>query len=326
MIFFSVQEILLAGVLAIATDWLVGDPRWLPHPVVWIGKLISRLERVLRRPGESRAASRTKGILLTVAVTAASGVLCWGACAVAAWMHPWLGIAANAWFISTTLAVRGLKEAAMAVYRPLIRGDLSEAREKVGWIVGRDTEHLDEPEVARAAVETVAENTVDAFVAPLAFALLGGAPLAMLYRAANTLDSMVGYRNERYRDFGWASARFDDVLNYLPARATGVLLTIVAAALRPASASRAWRAVRTFARLHPSPNSGIPESAVAGALGIELGGTNRYGGIVSERARLGWPLRAIAPGDIRLAVRLLYGVSYILAGGLIVACWFGWNR
>ncbi len=171
----------------------------------------------------------------------------------------------------------------MLVYVPLVEGRLDEARKYVGYIVGRDTAMLDEREASRAAVETVAENTVDALVSPLLFALIGGAPLAMLYRAANTLDSMVGYRNEKYIWFGWCSARTDDVLNYIPARLTGVMLTISALFFRHMKARQAVRAIFAFAHLHPSPNSGIPESAVAGALGIELGGTNVYFG-VAERA------------------------------------------
>ncbi|MBB6734332.1 adenosylcobinamide-phosphate synthase CbiB [Cohnella zeiphila] len=317
MIFHSWRETVLIALLAIAVDWLVGDPARLPHPVVGIGKLISFLEKRLLRNGLPSAAARLRGTALTLTVTASSGALAWAAVALAGLLHPWLGLAANVWLVSTTFAVKGLKQAAYRVYNPLVKGDLAEAREKVGWIVGRDTGDLSEKEVARAAVETVAENTVDAFVSPLFFALLGGAPLAMLYRAANTLDSMVGYRNEKYRDFGWASARLDDVLNWIPARLTGWLLALTAAVRKGASASASLRAIRRFAKLHPSPNSGIPESAVAGALGIELGGTNRYGGVVSERARMGWPTRELRADDIVSAVGMLYGVSYWIAGGLL---------
>ncbi|WP_080834630.1 adenosylcobinamide-phosphate synthase CbiB [Cohnella massiliensis] len=318
MMFYSLPETLGMLVAAIAADWLIGDPRRLPHPVVVIGRLIGLLERRLLR-GPSGNVLRLKGCVLTVAVVAASFLLMWGVWLVADRIHPWLGYAVNVWFISTTLAVKGLKDAAMLVYRPLRRGDLAEARIKAGWIVGRDTDGLAEKDVARAAVETVAENTVDAFVSPLFFAFIGGAPLAMLYRAANTLDSMVGYKNEKYRDFGWASARLDDVMNWLPARAAGALLALTAACSRLASGRRAWRSIRAFAHLHPSPNSGIPEAAVAGALGFELGGTNRYGGVVSERARLGWPLRPLEAEDIVRTIRLLYGVSFWLAGGLLCA-------
>lgn len=321
MIFQTPERAVLAALLALAVDWLVGDPARLPHPVVYIGRLIALLEKRLLREQPAWTV-RCKGIGLTLIVVSVSALVTWGIVALAGWIHPWLGFAADVWLISTTIAVKGLKQAAMRVYNPLIRGDLKEAREKVGWIVGRDTETLDAKEVSRAAVETVAENTVDAFVSPLFFALLGGAPLAMLYRAANTLDSMVGYRNEKYRYFGWASARLDDALNWLPARLTGWLMTLAAAVLPRASAANARRAVRRFARLHPSPNSGIPESAAAGALGIELGGTNRYGGVASERARMGWPRRPLEPDDIVRTVRLLYITSYEVAGGLLCAWLF----
>jgi adenosylcobinamide-phosphate synthase len=195
----------------------------------------------------------------------------------------------------------------------------------VGYIVGRTTSELEEPEITRATVETVAENMVDAVVSPLFFALLGGAPLAMLYRAANTLDSMVGYRSDKYIYFGWASARWDDVMNWLPARLTGCLLVAAAVCRRGCSGLRAARSIRQFARLHPSPNSGIPESAVAGALGIELGGVNVYHGRTSERARMGWALRERGKADIIRTVELLYTVSFLIVGGLLCAlCWTWW--
>ncbi len=311
---------------AILLDWWIGDPKKLPHPVVWIGKYIAGLEKKLY----PAAAKRRGGILLALIVTTSALALTWGMTAALAEIHPWLGYAAHTWLISTTIAVKGLKDAAMQVYEPLVRGDLREARTQTGYIVGRDTEELDAPELSRAAVETVAENTVDAFVSPLFYALLGAAPLAMFYRAANTLDSMVGYRNEKYIRFGWASARLDDVLNWIPARLTGLMLVAVSLFYPPASASRAWKSWRAFAGLHPSPNSGIPEAAAAGGLGIQLGGVNRYGGAVSERARMGWAVRPLAPDDIIHAIRLLYGVSYFAMGGLLcgVLAWLlsaGWR-
>ncbi|AEI45311.1 adenosylcobinamide-phosphate synthase CbiB [Paenibacillus mucilaginosus] len=323
MLQYGLQEILAVALAAVVIDWVIGDPqwKWLTHPVVWIGRLIRLLERGLyRTPGEVGGDSltlRLRGLMLTLITIAAAYGAVWAVCRAAESIHPWLGYAASGWFISTTIAVKGLKDAAMLVYRPLCTGNLEEARKYVGYIVGRDTTRLEEPEITRATVETVAENIVDAFISPLVFALLGGAPLAMLYRASNTLDSMVGYKNDKYLHFGWASARWDDVLNWLPARLTGGLL-VAAAGLTPGlSAARAAKAVRVFARLHPSPNSGIPESAVAGALGIELGGVNVYHGRTSERARMGWPLRTRERGDILRTVGLLYKVSYLAAGGLL---------
>jgi len=322
MLFYSVPEAALLIALAIAIDWLIGDPKWPTHPVILIGRLIKRLESRLIPDTHSL----TSGALLRRgAVLAAVTVLSAGAAMAAvvmlgAWIHPWLGFALHAWFISTTIAVKGLKDAAMLVYRPLVAGNLAEARKYVGYIVGRDTDRLDEREASRAAIETVSENTVDALVSPIFYALLGGAPLAMMYRAANTLDSMVGYRNDRYLYFGRVSARLDDVLNYVPARLTGLLMVAACFLVRGLSPRRALRSIAAFARLHPSPNSGIPESAAAGAIGIELGGVNRYGGRESERARMGWPLVPLEAGHIRLAIKLLYLVSMMLAAGGI-AVW-----
>lgn len=321
MLFYSLHETLLLVAAAILIDWVVGDPNWLTHPVIRIGRLISRLERSLR-PAErqlSPGSLKRRGVLLTAATVLASGTLTYAICFLAAWIHPWLGYAASAWLISTTMAVKGLKDAAMLVFRPLAAGDLAQARVYVGYIVSRDTSAMNEGEAARAAIETVAENTVDAFLSPLLFALVGAAPLAMLYRAANTLDSMVGYKNDKYAHFGWASARFDDALNYIPARLCGLLMAAAAWVTPGLSAGRAIRAVAHFANRHPSPNSGIPESAAAGALGIELGGRNVYFGVASERARLGWPLRPLEPLDIVRTVRLLYLVSLFCFAGVLAA-------
>jgi adenosylcobinamide-phosphate synthase len=321
LLFYSWQETVLMVLAALAVDWWIGDPRWrwYTHPVIVIGKWISWWEKRLRREQAGPASLRLRGVLLTVLTLGVAfgtvGLLVWAAHQI----HPWLGYALQVWLISTTIAVKGLKDAAIQVYIPLADGKLTEARTYVGYIVGRDTSELDEGEIARATIETVAENTVDGVVSPLFYALLGAAPLAMLYRAANTLDSMVGYKNEKYMYFGWASARWDDVMNWLPARLTGVLMVACAALLPGMRARRSAQAIRQFARLHPSPNSGIPESAVAGALGIELGGLNYYGGRVSDRARMGRPLRARTKEDIKAAVRMLYAVSLLMAGGLLCA-------
>ncbi|RAU97615.1 adenosylcobinamide-phosphate synthase CbiB [Paenibacillus sp. YN15] len=333
MLFYHPADILWMVLAAIIVDWVIGDPPWPKHPVILIGQLIRWLEARLHPSGaelpqaRSPRRERFRGILLTVAAVVLSSGLLYALIAVLYMIHPWVGRAANIWFISTTIAFKGLKDAAMQVYRPLAEGNLAEARRWVGYIVGRDTAELDEPEITRAAVETVAENTVDAAVSPLFFALLGGAPLALAYRAANTLDSMVGYRNDRYRDFGWASARLDDLLNLLPARITALLLALAAGLTPGLSGKRALRSVRSFAALHPSPNSGYPESAVAGALGVQLGGRNVYGGVISQRAVMGWPLQPLERSHIRLAVRLLYITGYFIAGGVLcaIAVQAGWN-
>lgn len=297
----SLALILLAAYML---DLIVGDPRSLPHPVVYMGKAISAIERLIRRFVSQPRSLKRAGVLLPLLVAGGA----WGLTALLVGLlsrvSPWLGWAAGAWLISTTIAAKGLKEAGLAVYVELRRGDLPAARRALGMIVGRDTAGLDSPEIVRGTVETVAENIVDAIISPLFFALLGGAPLAMAYRAVNTLDSMVGYKNDKYRDLGWASARLDDVANYIPARITALLLTLCAWLLR-LDWQGCWRTVLRDARLHPSPNSGYPESAVAGALGIRLGGENVYHGITSFRAYMGDPLRPMEPEDIIVTSRLM---------------------
>ncbi|WP_150265785.1 adenosylcobinamide-phosphate synthase CbiB [Paenibacillus tepidiphilus] len=309
---------------AYVLDLIFGDPRSLPHPVVYMGKAITALERLIRRFCTRPNALKWAGILLPLLVAGGS----WALTVLLLWLlaliAPWLAWAAEAWLISTTIAAKGLKEAGFAVYTELRRGDLPAARKALGMIVGRDTAGLDAPEIVRGTVETVAENIVDAIISPLFFALLGGAPLAMAYRAVNTLDSMVGYKNDKYRDLGWASARLDDVANYIPARITALLLTLCARLLR-LDWRRCWRTVRRDARLHPSPNSGFPESAVAGALGIRLGGYNVYHGVASFRAYMGDPLRMHEPDDIMTTSRLMLLSSAIFACLCAAAAWLWWG-
>ena len=302
--------------LAYLLDIIVGDPPRVPHPVVIIGKAISVLEGILYSPGRVRGLLGGAFMALTVVASAyAAGA---GLLHLLRSINPWLASIAEIWIISTTLAARGLAGAARDVLDPLTRSDLPAARIMVGRIVGRETASMDTRGVVRATVETVAENTVDGVIAPLFYALVGGAPLALAYRAVNTLDSMVGYKNERYMYFGRFSARLDDAANYIPARISGLMI-LAAAWITGRRAGAALRAVLRDAGRHPSPNSGIPEAAVAGSLGVRLGGFNVYGGRQSFRQHMGDEIYPLEPSHIRQAVDLMYMSSFLaLAAGLIV--------
>ena len=290
-------------VTALVVDLLVGDPRWLPHPVVIIGGLIQRLEHLIRRFKLSHLGLRLSGLLLVAVVCFATYLVTWGLILLAAKVHVYLGILVQVWLLSTTLAVKSLHLHARAVARPLAQGDLAAARRAVAMIVGRDTKGLNERQVSRATVETVAENTVDGIISPLFYAFIGAAPLAMTYKAINTLDSMIGHRDERYLYLGWGAARLDDLANYLPARLAG-LFYVLAAVGTPGGVRETVRVIRQDAPKHPSPNSGIPEAAVAGALGIKLGGINYYRGQVSHRAEMGQEKYPLEYGHIEQALRL----------------------
>jgi adenosylcobinamide-phosphate synthase len=212
--------------------------------------------------------------------------------------------------ISTTIATKGLVDAGKQIYRALQVKDLDQARTALSMVVGRDTKELDSSEVVRGGVETLAENIVDAITSPLFYAAIGGAPLAMAYRAINTLDSMVGYKNETYLHLGWASARLDDLANWLPARLT-ILPMFIALALCKLDARQGWRTYLQDAHYHPSPNSGIPEAMMAGGLHIELGGINYYQGQISERARMGTPLEKRKPEHLAKAMNVVIWTSII---------------
>ncbi|MCE8039480.1 adenosylcobinamide-phosphate synthase CbiB [Halomonas sp. MCCC 1A11062] len=309
---------------AIALDLLIGDPRWLPHPVVAMGRLIEALERRWNR-GSPRA-RRLKGFLLTGCVVGLTYALAWSVLTLLAGLHPWLGLIGELLLLVSALAIKGLRDAAFAVAGPLARGDFDAARRAVAMIVGRDTEALDEAEITRATVETVAENTVDGITAPLFWALLGGAPLALAYKAVNTLDSMVGHRSERYADFGYASAKLDDLANWVPARLTALSMWLAALALPGARRQGALAGTWRDAPGHPSPNAGWPEAMMAYLLGVQLGGTNTYGGRVSERVRLGEPREPLRVVHIQRAVTHMHGawvVFFLLMAG-VAGTWSAW--
>jgi len=308
-------------VAAVLLDLALGDPPWLPHPVVGMGRVIARLERVWNHGPD--AARRRRGGWLVALVVGGSWALGWALLAALAWLSPWLALAAELGLLATTLAARGLAEAGRTVAAPLARGALAEARQALSMIVGRDTAALDEGELARGAVETVAENTVDGITAPLFWALLGGAPLALAYKAANTLDSMVGYRTPRYVDFGRASARFDDAVNWLPARLTVLALWLAAWAMPGSHRAGALAATRREAPRHPSPNAGWPEAMVANLLGVRLGGLNHYSGRPSHRATLGTPLEPLGVAHIGRAIRHMHGgwLAFLLLMSLPILAW-----
>jgi adenosylcobinamide-phosphate synthase len=301
-------------VAAVILDLLLGDPRWFPHPVVLIGKMIVSLEKSLRRNVTNE---RLAGMLLLLVTVGTTYGLALAAVMGASAVHPYAGWIVATLMAWTTLAARSLHRESGLVAAALQEGNLPEARRYLSFIVGRDTATLDEPEIWRGAVETVAENTTDGVIAPLFFLLLGGPPLALAYKAVNTLDSMVGYKNDRYLRFGWASARFDDLVNYLPARLTGFLMVFVSP-LIGLSMGNSWRIMIRDGRNHASPNSGISEAAAAGALGVRLGGTNSYFGKPVPKPTIGDPVRPLDADGWRGAVRLMYG-----AEGLLVAGWLG---
>ncbi|HEY3366329.1 MAG TPA: adenosylcobinamide-phosphate synthase CbiB [Symbiobacteriaceae bacterium] len=296
-------------------DGLIGDPPWLPHPVRGIGWMIGFGERWLNRG--SAFARLMKGALLTVFVVGSSGGIAWGLVFAATWLHPLAGGVVTALGTAVLLARRSLAaEAGHAVHRPLRAGDLPAARRAVSRVVGRDTADLDESGVARAAVETLAENASDGVVAPLLFALAGGLPAIAAYKAINTLDSMIGHRNERYEYFGRFAARLDDVANWLPARAT--LLALVAAAwVTGRDGTAGWRAARQDGGKHASPNAGWPEAAMAGALGVRLGGLNYYDGEPHQGPVFNSGGRAPGSADIAAAVSLMQSACHLtLAAGV----------
>lgn len=305
-----------AAVCALGLDLLWGDPDWMPHPVVYMGKLISLLEKFLRaRFPKTPEGEFWGGVVLAASLPLLTLAVSGTACALAARVHPALGFALQTLWCWQALAVRGLAVESTRVYNALMDGDLEASREAVGRIVGRDTEALDEAGVIRAAVETVAENYADGAAAPMLYMFLGGAPLALVYKSINTMDSMVGYKNDRYLHFGRAAARLDDAANYLPSR-IAALFWILAAAITGEDGKGAWRVWKRDRRKHASPNAAQTEAACAGALGVQLAGPAYYFGKLYEKPAIGDALRPIEPEDILRANDMLY----VASEALMAAC------
>lgn len=303
--------------IAILLDLVFGDPRWFPHPVRLLGRLIKALEGPARRAiPDARVAGAVTALTVILAATLATAALV----GIAGQLHPLLGDAVAIVVLYTTIAAHDLAGHSLAVYRALEKFDLAEARRRVSWLVGRDTDRLNEREVVRAAVESVAENTVDGIIAPLFYAALGGPVAAMAYKAINTLDSMIGYKSERYLDFGKAAARIDDAANYVPARIAAPVLT-AASALLGFRTRAAWEISQRDGRKHQSPNAGIAEAAVAGALGIRLGGVMERRGRPVDLPELGDPVVPLAREHIVAANRLMFMATAIAAALFLGARW-----
>ncbi len=303
-------------ILAYILDLVLGDPRWLPHPVRGIGWMIKKMERPLRRAIRNE---RAAGIVFAVSVIGISWYLSFVIISLASSINRYLGYALSVFFIYSAIAVKDLGAESMEVYRPLEKKDITLARKKLSLIVGRDTHDMECREVVRATVETISENVVDGIISPLLYAFIGGAPLAIAYKAVNTLDSMVGYKSERYKYFGWASARIDDLANFIPARLSLVFLPL-ASLFAGKDALGSWRIARRDGRKNPSPNSGIPEAAIAGALGVQLGGLNFYNSAPILKPLIGDELSALEPGHIKEAIRISYICSalFLVTGAALI--------
>ncbi len=312
-------DLLLAATLDVA----LGDPRWFPHPVRGMGRLISWCDERVRPICRSTGSLRVAGVCVATGLP----VLAYGLGAFvidqAGAVSVLLGNVVSVGLAYTTLAGRDLFDHVRAVSRNVTDGNLVGARHAVSLIVGRDTATLSEPEVVRATIESIAESTADGVVAPLVYLAIGGAPLALAYKAINTLDSMIGHRDTRYIDFGWASARLDDLANWIPARLSAGLI-VVAAGLATGQWSRtkmSWQILCRDGGKHTSPNSGRPEAAMAGALGIQLGGVNIYDGLPHEGAKIGDGTTSLTPDDIDRSIRITVitcGLGLLL---VVVSLW-----
>lgn len=301
--------IALSTFTAFILDQIFGDPRNFPHPVVIIGKLISAMERFTRKVfPKTNKGELAAGAFTWLVVAMVSFAVPFIALVLLAKVNVWAAFALNTFWSYQIFASKSLKEQSMLVYRYLEAEDLPNSRKYLSWIVGRDTSELDPEEITKAVVETVAENTSDGVTAPMLYMMILGAPLGMLYKAINTMDSMLGYKNDRYMYFGRIPAKIDDVANFIPARITGLLMCLTAP-LIGLDGRNAYRIYKRDRLKHLSPNSGHLEAACAGAMHIMLGGDSFYFGKLVEKASLGDPDREVRITDIPGSIKMMYASS-----------------
>lgn len=303
----NLDDCSLIIITAYTADLLWGDPRWFPHPVKGIGWLITTLEPLFRKMIKWE---KIAGLLLTTVIV--SGI--WGITSFmvsqAVCLNPSIGMLLSIILIYTSLSIKDLKVESMLVYAALKNSNLQAARKNLGLIVGRDTQNLQEKEIIKATLETIAENSVDGIISPLFFAFIGGAPLALSYKAVNTLDSMIGYQNKKYKKFGWAAAKLDDLVNFIPARLAIFLLSLASFA----GGYKGHKAFSTACRdghKNPSPNSGLPEATLAGALELRLGGPAIYKGKIIKKPYLGDNINPLSRAAIKKALLIVYIASFL---------------
>jgi adenosylcobinamide-phosphate synthase len=286
---------------AFLLDLLLGDPRWLPHPIRWMGLWIEKWEPRFRRLPVTLTFS---GCLFALVLVTGTWIMTWTLLELVHAVYPTLAVILKVVIIYFALSVRSLRSSVIEIYKALKQDDLGEAKKRLAMVVGRDVRPLDTQGVMRASVETVGENLVDGVISPMFFTAIGGAPMAMAYKMINTLDSMIGYKNERYARFGKCAARIDDLANYIPARLSIPVISAAAFILNRRM-GEAYKTAKREGRNHLSPNAGIPEAAFAGALGVRLGGPNIYGGKLVEKPYIGSEYGEMALEDVRNACRLM---------------------
>jgi len=302
-------------VIAYILDLLFGDPRWVPHPVRGIGYLIERGEGPCRRAIKD---GRVAGVVFASSIIIFTWAITFALISAAGLVSHYLGMAVSVMVIYMSIAVKDLGVESRAVFTALEAGDLNTARAALSKIVGRDTAHLDEPEIIRATVETVAENIVDGILSPLFYAFLGGGALAMAYKAVSTLDSMIGYKNERYIEFGLAAAKIDDAANFIPARLS-VIFLVLASWVSGYNPMKTWNITIRDGEKSPSPNSGFPEAAIAGALDVRLGGLNYYNSTAVQKSYIGDDVNPLNKAHIKEAVKIAYVTSalFVITGAIL---------
>lgn len=302
---------MLALALGFILDLIFGDPRWLYHPVCLIGTMIAKLEKKIRAIfPKTNTGELAGGVVEVLLVCILSGGVPLAILYALYCVFPWAGFALEVFWCYQLFATKCLKEESMKVFEALETGDIFQARKAVSMIVGRDTDSLDQKGVTKAAVETVAENSSDGVIAPMLYMAIGGAPLMFLYKGINTMDSMLGYKNDRYLYFGRCAAKLDDIANYIPARVSGILMAL-ATIFTGLDTKNSFKIYFRDKRKHASPNSAQTEAAMAGALDVQLAGNACYFGKLYEKPCIGDDIRPIEPADIKRANRLLYATAIL---------------